>query len=91
MISDEVRRTRARELATARYGFLWHLPIYIIVNAGLISLWAFSSKGFFWPIFPLVFWGIGLTAHYVGAYHATGETWIARETEKILREQQGKP
>jgi hypothetical protein len=91
MISDEMQRTRARELAKARYGFLWHLPIYIIVNAGLIGLWAVSPQGFFWPFFPLVFWGLGLTAHYVGAYHARGEAWIARETEKILRQQQGKP
>lgn len=91
MISEETRKWQARELAVARYGFRWHLPIYVIVNAGLIGLWASSGgQGFFWPIFPLVFWGIGLVAHYVGAYRSFGEAWIARETEKILHEQQVK-
>jgi hypothetical protein len=26
------RRRRAREVAEARYGFRWHLPIYVLVN-----------------------------------------------------------
>ena len=89
-VSDDVeyaRRRRAQEIAAARYGFRWHLPIYILVNAFLVILWLLSGEGFFWPIFPLVFWGIGLLAHYWGAYHSFGRSWIDRETERILREE----
>lgn len=84
-------RARARELAMARYGFRWHLPVYIVVNLGLVAVWFYAGAGFFWPIFPMIFWGIGVLAHYVGAYRTFGEAWIARETEKILQERGGRP
>jgi 2TM domain-containing protein len=78
------RRRRAREIAEARYGFRWHLPIYVLVNGFLIAIWAYSGGGFFWPAFPFVFWGMGLFAHYWGAYRSFSGSWIDRETEKIL-------
>jgi membrane associated rhomboid family serine protease len=82
----EIQR-RAREIAEARYGFRWHLPIYILVNAFLIIVWFYFGGGFFWPIFPLAFWGIGVLAHYWGAYRSFGNSWVHRETERILREE----
>jgi membrane associated rhomboid family serine protease len=78
------RRRIAREMAEARYGFRWHLPIYVLVNGLLVTLWAYSGGGFFWPIFPLVFSGFSLFAHYWGAYRSFSGSWIDRETEKIL-------
>jgi hypothetical protein len=78
------RRRRAREVAEARYGFRWHLPIYVLVNGFLVVIWALSGEGIFWPAFPLVFWGMGLIAHYWGAYRSFGGSWVDRETEKIL-------
>ena len=82
--AENERRRRAREVAEARHGFRWHLPIYVLVNGFLVVVWAVSGVGFFWPIFPLVFWGMGLFAHYWGAYRSFGGSWIDRETEKIL-------
>jgi hypothetical protein len=38
MSNDEERKRRARQIAEARYGFLWHLPIYIIVNLVLVAI-----------------------------------------------------
>jgi len=43
MDNDEERRKRARQIAEVRYGFLWHLPIYIIVNLGLVAIWYYSG------------------------------------------------
>jgi hypothetical protein len=85
--AEYARRRRAREMAAARYGFRWHLPTYVLVNAFLVILWAYSGGGFFWPIFPLVFWGLGVLTHYWGAYRSMGTSWIDRETERILREE----
>lgn len=87
-MQQDDRARRARELAQARYGFLWHLPIYIVVNAGLVGIWFFTGRGFFWPVFPLAFWGLGLLGHYLGAYRTIGQSWIRRETERILREEE---
>ncbi|HKX19399.1 MAG TPA: 2TM domain-containing protein [bacterium] len=86
MSAEDERRRRARQTAEARYGFFWHLPIYVIVNLGLVAVWYFSGAGFPWPIFPIFFWGLGVFAHYMAAYHRSGPDWIERETEKILRE-----
>lgn len=89
MMDEDDRRRRARELAQARYGFRWHLPIYVLVNVGFVVLWWYTGMGFFWPIFPILFWGFAVLAHYLGAYRTMGHEWIEQETEKILREQEG--
>ena len=91
MGADEERRRGARQIAEARYGFLWHLPIYLIVNSALVLIWYLGGTQVFpWPIFPIFFWGIGVFAHYMTAYRTTGGSWIDREAEKILKkEEQG--
>ncbi|MFQ5986449.1 MAG: 2TM domain-containing protein [Thermoplasmata archaeon] len=90
MEEEERRRRRARALAEERYGFRWHLGWYIAVNAGLIGIWFFTSgpTGFFWPVFPLFFWGIFVVVHYMSAYRSFGRGWVEKETEKILREEE---
>ena len=84
---DDARLRRARMIAEARYGFRWHLAIYIIVNLGLVAIWYYTGAGFPWPLFPILFWGLGVLGHYWGAYHTTGGGWIERETRKILQEE----
>ncbi len=37
--------------------------IYAIVNLGLILIWAISGGGYFWPIWVIIGWGIGLGVH----------------------------
>src|SRR2546425_3163245 len=86
LAADDARLRRARMIAEARYGFRWHLAIYIIVNLGLVAIWYYTGAGFPWPIFPILFWGLGVLGHYWGAYHTTGGGWIERETQKILQE-----
>ena len=86
------RLRRARALAEERYGFRWHLGWYIAVNAGLIGIWIFTglpTGTIFWPAFPLFFWGIFVVVHYMSAYRSFGRGWVERETEKILREEEG--
>lgn len=40
-----------------------HILAYVTVNLLLVGIWAVSGAGFFWPVFPLLGWGIGLTFH----------------------------
>jgi hypothetical protein len=37
--------------------------IYAIVNLGLVLIWAISGGGYFWPIWVIIGWGIGLGIH----------------------------
>jgi class 3 adenylate cyclase len=40
-----------------------HLTVYLLVNVLLIGVWAASGGGYFWPIWPILGWGIGVAAH----------------------------
>ena len=41
--------------------FQAHLLAYVVVNLTFVIFWASAGRGFFWPIFPLVGSGIGLS------------------------------
>src|SRR3954447_8864744 len=40
-----------------------HLATYLVVNLLLIGIWAASGGGYFWPIWPILGWGIGVGCH----------------------------
>jgi class 3 adenylate cyclase len=40
-----------------------HFTVYVLVNLMLIGIWAASGAGYFWPIWPILGWGIGVGAH----------------------------
>ncbi|CAN5546492.1 DUF1707 domain-containing protein [soil metagenome] len=35
---------------------------YVLVNALLIAVWALAGGGFFWPVWPLLGWGLGVVS-----------------------------
>jgi hypothetical protein len=39
-----------------------HLRAYIAVNVMLVAIWALTGAGYFWPIWPILGWGVGLVA-----------------------------
>jgi hypothetical protein len=41
--------------------FLAHTVAYAIFNLAFITVWLSTGKGAFWPAFPLVGWGLGLS------------------------------
>jgi 2TM domain len=78
---------RARAVARLRKqaGFRIHLVIYIAVNAFLVAVWWLTTQGFFWPVFPIGGWGIGVVANAWDAYgpdHVTEER-IRREMDRL--------
>jgi hypothetical protein len=79
-----------REQAVAslkkRSDFRTHIFIYIAVNAVLVVIWALTSDGgFFWPIFPILGWGIGVAANAWDVYvnKPPSEQDIQREVERL--------
>jgi 2TM domain len=56
-----VRLKKKRDFAT-------HAVVYVLVNAFLVAIWAFTGADFFWPIFPILGWGIGLGANAWDVY-----------------------
>jgi hypothetical protein len=65
---ESLRESALRSLKKRR-DFRTHLMTYLMVNAALVTVWAFTMPGgFFWPVFPLVFWGIGVALNAWDAY-----------------------
>jgi Domain of unknown function (DUF1707)/2TM domain len=55
--------------ARARAAFQRHLFTYLWVNGLLVVIWALTNfRGYFWPVWPMLGWGIGLASHAFSAY-----------------------
>ncbi|TDV44139.1 2TM domain-containing protein [Actinophytocola oryzae] len=68
--SDDVRAT-ARKRLEERRGFVPHLIMFLVLNAGLVVIWAATgTDNFFWPVFSLLLWGSGLVMHAWSAFLA---------------------
>jgi hypothetical protein len=82
--SEEELRRKAIERLQAKREFQAHLLAYILVNALLVVIWAVTSAGFFWPIFPILGWGIGLAFHAWDVYgKEPNEEKIRREMDRL--------
>lgn len=66
-------RSALTDLAIRRekIGFWMHLSVYVFVNALLVAENLIYSPSTVWFVFVLFPWGIGVVAHYIGAYHLT--------------------
>lgn len=82
----EVHRQRAIRRIQAKRGLWVHFIVYLAVNALLVLIWAMSSATYFWPVWPMLGWGIGVAAHAVSVYVRPSEISEAR----IDRELQGR-
>jgi hypothetical protein len=60
---DEDLRLLAITRLRSKRDLAVHVVGYLAVNGFLVLVWAMTGMPFFWPIFPIVFWGIGLGAH----------------------------
>lgn len=83
------------QIAKKRASFKKHLASYVIVNAFLWAVWFLSKRADFyeerfpWPIWVMVFWGIGLAFNYADAYLYNIKDSVEREYEKLKREREG--
>lgn len=85
--ADTVLREEARKRVERKRGFWTHLAVYLAVNGVLVVVWAWTGAPFFWPIFPIVLWGVGLAANAWDAFGARpiSETRIQREIDRMRR------
>ena len=63
MDDADKRRDAAIMRIEAKRGFNVHAALYLIVNLLLVFIWGFSDVGYFWPVWPIVGWGVGLAFH----------------------------
>lgn len=83
-------RAAARKRLEERRGFVPHLIVYLVVNAGLVLLWVMTgADGLFWPIFPLLIWGVGLLMHGWNAFVSRPIT--DADVDRELNRERGEP
>jgi hypothetical protein len=81
----DVRKIAATRLQKRR-GFTGHLLVYLLVNSALVVIWLMAGHtGFFWPVFPMVFWGIGVVMNAWDVFfaHEITDADIDREIARM--------
>jgi hypothetical protein len=85
MPTEEEWRQLAIKRLKKRKDFVAHLVSYVIINAFLIGIWYFvAGRGYFWPGWVLLGWGIGLALNAWDVYGRRDitEAEIQREMDR---------
>ena len=61
-----------------------HLAVYILVNLMLVAIWFFTGAQYFWPMWVMLGWGIGLIINGVAVFSKRDSGWEMREIEKEM-------
>jgi 2TM domain len=82
---EQQLRERAVERLKKKRDFRTHLFMYVAVNAVLVVIWALTGAGFFWPVFVILGWGIGVAGNAWDVYGRKpfSEEQIRRETDRL--------
>jgi hypothetical protein len=67
-MTEEERRGAAVKRLKDKRDFRNHVAAYVLVNALLVAIWAFSGGGYFWPIWVIIGWGVGLAFNAWAVY-----------------------
>ena len=83
--SENPLRLQAIAVLRKRRELRSHLLVYLLMNTAFVTIWATTTPHiFFWPMLPILFWGIGLVMNGWDAYHDDlSEERIEREMEHL--------
>jgi hypothetical protein len=85
---DDLRKQAVQSLERKR-AFRTQVLTWIGVSVLLVVIWAVTGGKFFWPIFPIAGWGIGIVAQGWSIYgpgaKPISEAEIERESERLQR------
>ena len=83
-----IREQAVRSLKRKR-AFRNQVLVWLAVSVLMVAIWAATGADFFWPVFPIAGWGIGIAAQAWSIYGPGGrpisEDEIARESERLRR------
>jgi hypothetical protein len=84
-MNDEELRATAKKRIEAKRGFFSHLGIYIAINLMLVGIWATSDRGYFWPIWPMLGWGVAVAIQgwTTFARPSISESAIQKEMDRL--------
>jgi hypothetical protein len=91
-INNNLSDEQLWKIARKRAAFKKSLFTYFVVNTLLIAIWFVTTwqagrTWHFWPIWPMLGWGVGLAFQYADAYHNTDTASAEKEFEKLKNQQ----
>ncbi len=84
--SPEQLRDQAIRSLRKKEHFRTSLIAYVLVNLFLVGIWAISGADYFWPIWVIGGWGLGLAFQALDAYgrrRTISEDRISREMDRL--------
>jgi hypothetical protein len=83
--TEEQLRQAAIKRLKKRRDFRNHVVTYVIINAFLVVIWYFTDRGYFWPMWVMIGWGIGLAFNAWDVYgrKEISDTEIQAEMDKL--------
>ena len=62
-----------------------HVIAYVLVNLLFNAIWLLTGANFYWPVIPLLGWGIGVAFHIWDVYspEEPPENKIQREMDRL--------
>ena len=79
-MEDIVREAKKR--VNEKKGFYWHMFIFVITMLFIIVMNLTLTPHFWWFLFALGGWGIGILIHYVVVFGIPGSKVLSRNWEK---------
>jgi uncharacterized membrane protein len=85
--TEDALREQAIRAANKKRDFRTHVVAYVLVNSLLVAIWAVTGADFFWPIFPMLGWGIAVAFNAWDVYgrKPLTEDEIQREMQRLQR------
>ncbi|AXI08556.1 histidine kinase [Oceanobacillus sp. 143] len=85
-MENEEKYLRAKKRVQNLKEFYQHLLSYVLVNTMLFIINMVTDPSYWWFIFPLMGWGIGLIAHAFSVYSDgfMGADWEERKIKEYM-------
>ena len=93
---EDKKDERLWRIARKRAAFRHNLNSYIVVNIFLWIIWWYTQNrwghddGWPWPLWVMIFWGLGLMFNYMDAYRGDKESMAEKEYEKLKKQEENK-
>ena len=87
---DKDIREQAVQSLKRKRDFNTQIGMWLVISVVLIAIWAASgTDNFFWPVFPIAGWALGLVIQGWSVYgpgaRPISEAQIQRESERLRR------
>lgn len=74
----------AKKAVEEKLGFYVHLTSYVLVN-GYFTFLSVRHGGYFWAIWPMIGWGIGLAFHGISVFgFFNNNSWKDKQIQKEI-------